>query len=162
MKLTYRGISYEMAPAQVTDSKFHAAQVRQDAKAKTQSLNAILRYRGATYEAQPAVNHQSIPTGVTLKYRGVAYAAAPEVEAQVETKASTAVQPVATISVEERARELVQNHHRVTKQRQQVILNRNAHEAGINTDLSGYWNHIQGKVNPSFWATYDRSHVALS
>jgi hypothetical protein len=29
-------------------------------------------------------------------------------------------------------------------------------------DAGRYWNHIQGKVHPSFWATYDRSHAASS
>jgi len=158
MKLTYRGISYEITPAQLTDARFHGANVRQNEKANTKSLNAVLRL---SYPVQPAANVQSIPAGTTLKYRGVAYTtqpvAQPKVEAQPQVVAAT--QPALTF--EEKARTLVQNHHRATKKRQQVLLSRVAHEVGLNTETTGYWTHIQGKIQPSFWA-YDRSHVALS
>jgi len=33
---------------------------------------------------------------------------------------------------------------------------------GLDADVTQYWNHIQGKVHPSFWSTYDRSGAASS
>ncbi|NJO48958.1 MAG: hypothetical protein HC840_05150 [Leptolyngbyaceae cyanobacterium RM2_2_4] len=71
--------------------------------------------------------------------------------------------PAAAASTEDRARSLMMGHHRLIKQRQQVMLSRLAAEVGLTAaDASHYWNHIQGKVHPGFSATYDRSHVALS
>jgi len=53
---------------------------------------------------------------------------------------------------------------RTIKIRQQALLERAAEEVGLtlSTQVSNYWGRIQGKVNPSFRATYHRSHVALS
>ena len=54
------------------------------------------------------------------------------------------------------------NRHRSVKQRQQSMLGRLAIETGLPVEAAQYWNHIQGKVHPSFWATYSRSGAAAS
>ena len=140
MKLTYRGVNYESqnAPASfpVVDLKYRGATYRRAGIAQTQALNAI------------------------LKYRGVAYNPNPQVEAEVVAEAT----PVATpaFSIDEQARQLGVNHHRSVKNRQQSMLSRSATEVGLAAGVSNYWNRIQGKIHPSFWATYDRSHATLS
>jgi hypothetical protein len=55
------------------------------------------------------------------------------------------------------------NHHRSVKRREQSMLTRLDGEVGLPVSAAtGFWNHIQGKVHPSFWSTYDRSHIAMS
>jgi hypothetical protein len=54
------------------------------------------------------------------------------------------------------------NRHRSVKRRQQSMLSRLATEAGLPEEAAKYWNHIQGKVHPSFWATYGRSGASAS
>ena len=150
MQLSYRGVKYEYTPpvvaAKSTDDsgKFRGVDIRfrTIAKAPVQQPTLDLMYRGVSYQ-----------TGVTP-----APAVAP-VAAPVEIAAPAAV---ATPSTEDRARMMLINHHRVVKRRQQSMLSRIATEAGMPADASRYWNHIQGKVHPSFWATYDRSRAATS
>jgi hypothetical protein len=53
-------------------------------------------------------------------------------------------------------------HHHLIKNRQQSMLGRAAAEVGLELDSVDYWNHIQGKLHPSFRASYDRSNASLS
>ncbi|UBF26748.1 DUF4278 domain-containing protein [Kovacikia minuta CCNUW1] len=148
MKLSYRGVSYESNPstdltfsAPVVDLNYRGATYRLNQTAKTEALNAILKYRGVAYHPQPAV--QNAPAS-----------AQPVPEAVAQNPVQDTIQ--------EKARHLMMNHHRTVKNRQQVLLSRSAAEVGLTANLSSYWNHIQGKIHPSFWATYDRSHTSLS
>jgi hypothetical protein len=52
-------------------------------------------------------------------------------------------------------------HHQMIKNRQQAMLERAASEIGVEVD-SDYWTNIQGKAQPTFRKTYDRSNAALS
>ncbi|MBW4649861.1 MAG: hypothetical protein KME06_14400 [Kastovskya adunca ATA6-11-RM4] len=65
-------------------------------------------------------------------------------------------------STQEQARALMMRHHHLVKNRQQSMLGRSAVEAGMEVDGTEYWNDIQGKLNPSFQASYDRSGASLS
>jgi hypothetical protein len=101
-----------------------------------------------------------------LVYRGVPYqagtpAATVVVDPGAPSAAPTAIAPAA-LSADDRARLRMMNRHRSVKQRQQSMLTRLAIEAGQPADAAHYWNHIQGKVHPSFWATYSRSGAAAS
>jgi hypothetical protein len=53
-------------------------------------------------------------------------------------------------------------HHHNVKNRQQSMLGRAAAEVGLNAEAAEYWGHIQGKPNPSFRTSYDRSGASLS
>jgi hypothetical protein len=66
------------------------------------------------------------------------------------------------MSTQDQARALMLRHHHMIKNRQQSMLGRVAAEVGLPPEAAQYWNHIQGKPHPSFIATYDRSHAALS
>lgn len=147
MKLTYRGVQYESnnQPASVpaVDVRYRGASYRLNQVARTENLNAILKYRGAVYGSQP-----------------VAEVAATTPVADVTAAPVTVAMPA--YSVEQQARLLTMSHHRAVKNRQQSMLSRSASEVGLKANLANYWNHIQGKVHPSFWMSYDRSHTALS
>ncbi|WP_035985196.1 DUF4278 domain-containing protein [Leptolyngbya sp. KIOST-1] len=155
MKLTYRGVSYDYTPptveSNVTDDagKFRGVDIRFRTvkKAPVQKPTLDMVYRGVAYQSG------------TPEMAPVAEAA-PVVEiASVETPAPAAA---ATLNAEDRARMRMINRHRSVKQRQQSMLGRLATEAGLPEDAAKYWNHIQGKVHPSFWATYSRSGGAAS
>ncbi|PSO47117.1 MAG: hypothetical protein BRC33_13460 [Cyanobacteria bacterium SW_9_44_58] len=66
------------------------------------------------------------------------------------------------MSAEQQARALMMRHHRMIKNRQQSMLGRAASEIGMDIDTAQYWGHIQGKPNPSFRDSYDRSSVSYS
>lgn len=150
MKLTYRGISYDYTPptVELTPS---------DEVGKFRGLD--IRFR--TLKKRPVQQ----PT-LDLVYRGVAYGAnlAEPVVSQAVVAAPTAAPAVEVgpVNTEDKARLMMMNRHRSVKQRQQSMLTRLAAEAGLATGASSYWNHIQGKVHPSFWATYSRSAAAVS
>ncbi|MBD2256439.1 DUF4278 domain-containing protein [Pseudanabaena sp. FACHB-2040] len=151
MQLSYRGVKYEYTPpvvaAKSTDETgtFRGVDIRfrTIAKAPVQQSTLDLMYRGVGYR-----------TGET------AAPVAQPVTAPAAIAAPAA--PVATRTTEDRARMMLINHHRLVKRRQQSMLSRSATEAGMPADASRYWNHIQGKVHPSFWATYDRGHASAS
>ncbi|MBE9156206.1 DUF4278 domain-containing protein [Nodosilinea sp. LEGE 06152] len=153
MKLTYRGVSYDYTPPtvepNVTDEvgKFRGVDIRFRTvkKAPVQQPTLDLVYRGVVYQ-----------TGTSE--------VAPVVEAApVEAPAAPATPVVAAaFNTEDRARMSMMNRHRSVKQRQQSMLARLATEAGLPEDAAKYWNHIQGKVHPSFWATYSRGGAAAS
>jgi hypothetical protein len=131
-----------------------------------------LTYRGVTYNynPQPLNLNNSHPTTTELKFRGNQYRTnqptdQPGVNATAApvTVAAPAPQPVATVSIEEKARELMMNHHKMVKRRQQAMLTRLAANVGLDAETtSQYWGHIQGKVQPGFWDSYDRSHASIS
>jgi hypothetical protein len=162
MKLSYRGITYNYNSAPATDLGYRAATLRHNQKARVANLSALLTYRGEVYGVQAGT--QATPevkeVSATLTYRGTTYQVQPT--AQPVPAAVAATTPVVASSIEARARALNSDHHRVTKNRQQLVLSRFASEAGLTDSVANYWNHIQGKIHPSFWATFDRSHVALS
>ncbi len=66
------------------------------------------------------------------------------------------------MSTQEQARALMMRHHHLIKNRQQAMLGRAAAEVGLDIDNVDRWNRIQGKLEPSFRASYDRSHASLS
>ncbi|WOB44377.1 DUF4278 domain-containing protein [Thermoleptolyngbya oregonensis NK1-22] len=127
-----------------------------------------LTYRGVTYnyDPQPLNLSNSHPTTTELKFRGNEYRTnqpvATDAVATVPAAAPVA-QPAAPVSIEERARELMMNHHKLVKRRQQAMLTRLAANVGLDAGTtSQYWGHIQGKVQPGFWDSYDRSHASIS
>ncbi|MBD0270075.1 MAG: DUF4278 domain-containing protein [Cyanobacteria bacterium Co-bin8] len=151
MQLSYRGVKYEYTPpvvaAESTDEtgKFRGVDIRfrTVAKAPVQQSTLDLMYRGAGYRTGETVAPVAEPVTVSVAI------AAPAA-------------PAATRTTEDRARMMLINHHRLVKRRQQSMLSRSATEAGMPADASRYWNHIQGKVHPSFWATYDRGHASAN
>lgn len=145
MKLTYRGVTYDYTPP---------ATQAETAPERGKYRGVDIRFRNP---AKAAV-HQ--PT-LDLVYRGVAYKTGEAVE---QPEAMPAAQPAAsaTGAVGDRARLAMMNHHSNVKRRQQTMLGRLAAEVGLPETASRYWNHIQGKVHPSFWATYDRSRATMS
>jgi hypothetical protein len=64
------------------------------------------------------------------------------------------------MSAQNQARALMMRHHHQIKNRQQSLLNRSAAEIGI--DVEENVSGTQGKPNPTFRTTYDRSRSALS
>jgi hypothetical protein len=171
--LTYRGVTYHHSEA-VTASETTSETLKYRGVAYTPATQPApdvaveLKYRGVAYCA----DHTPVAAPTTeLKYRGVAYDASVPVAADAEVEApvvTEAVPPAATVvqavfSTNERARALMMNHHRMVKQRQQVMLVRLAESVGLPIDQAApYWNPIQGKIHPSFWATYDRGHASAS
>ncbi|MFQ3634783.1 MAG: DUF4278 domain-containing protein [Cyanobacteriota bacterium] len=132
-----------------------------------------LTYRGVTYNynPQPLNLNNSHPTTTELKFRGNLYQTNQPTKQPVVSNAAAiatapAAQPattVSTVSIDERARELMMNHHKTVKRRQQAMLTRLAASVGLDAGTtSQYWGHIQGKVQPGFWESYDRSHASIS
>lgn len=131
-----------------------------------------LTYRGVTYDynPQPLNLNNSHPTTTELKFRGNEYQTNQPTDSSLTADAAATVpaiapvtQPAATVSIEERARELMMNHHKMVKRRQQAMLTRLAANVGLDAGTtSQYWGHIQGKVQPAFWDSYDRSHASIS
>lgn len=64
------------------------------------------------------------------------------------------------MSTQEQARALMMRHHHLIKNRQQSLLNRAA--AGMGIEMVDTCNKIQGKLDPSFVQTYDRSSATMS
>jgi hypothetical protein len=143
MQLTYRGVKYDYNPPTV----------------EMKASDEVGKFRGVDIRFR-TVQHAPVqqPT-LDLVYRGVAYRTGET--APVTAPAATPAPALAT-SADEMARLRMMNRHRVVKQRQQSMLARLASEAGLPADAAKYWNHIQGKVHPSFWATYARSGAAAS
>lgn len=176
MKLTYRGISYEYNPPEVTygDStqvgKYRGVDIRfripkEVAPVLQPTLDLI--YRGVAYTSQAVA-------GKTVKEKAVEVnpveaspvEASPAEASLVETapvEATKTREVKASQSIQERARGLMMDHHRMIKQREQSMLSRLNAQVGLPADEAGrYWNHIQGKVHPTLGESYDRSHAAFS
>lgn len=149
--LTYRGVQYNYTPPAV----------------KTQATDVVAKYRGYNYTCVAAVNPpaQAIKS---LTFRGFAYqtgtAAIPA--AVVMANSAAAINSDMNSNnndLNAMARSLTMSHHRVIKNREQALLVRTAELVGLPVGVaSHYWNQVQGKINPNFRASYDRSHVALS
>ncbi len=153
MKLIYRGVSYDYNPAPV--------EMIEEA--------AVGNYRGLEWRSRKPKKAPVLQTNLDLRYRGVAYqtgqteTAAEAVAPVAETVSRTQVKPASvSASAQEQARALMMAHHNWIKNRQQSLLGRAAAEVGLGPEATKYWNHIQGKVHPSFRSTYDRSRAALS
>lgn len=150
MKLSYRGISYEVNPATATakpaapasDLKYRGASYRRGEAARAESQNAILTYRGMTYAHQPSDEQVAAvaPKAVDLKYRGTSYRLGEVAKAEsrnailtyrgmsyshqpvAETRVDAPVAPA--LSVQDKARVLTMNHDRALRNRQQTVFNR--------------------------------------
>lgn len=146
MKLTYRGVTYDYNPPKVEYGD------------RTQ----VGKYRGLDIRFRNIKKAPVLQPTLDLIYRGAAYTTNPQTaEPAVETVAASA--PVATLSVQERARQLMMSHHKNVKRRQQAMLTRSDAEVGLSAkEASRFWNHIRGEAHPSFEASYDRSQAAMS
>ena len=150
MKLTYRGVQYDYTPPSV----------------EMQDTSEAGTYRGIDIRFRTVRKQPIQQATLDFVYRGAAYrtgeAVSEAVPAQVPATAAVAKAPAALADVELQARTMLTNHHRNVKRRQQAMLTRLATQVGLDAGNARCWNHIQGKVHPSFWATYDRSHAATS
>ncbi len=148
MQLTYRGVKYDYNPPTV----------------ELKTIDEVGKFRGVDIRFRTVKRNPVQQPTLDLKYRGVAYTtgAAPAIEPTPAVEPTPAAAPAVAMSTEDRARTAMLNRHRSVKRRQQSMLARLAVEAGLPADAAKYWNHIQGKVHPSFWATYGRSGAAAS
>lgn len=151
MKLTYRGVSYEYTPPAV---EFNHS-------------NTVGKYRGLDLRFRNPKKAPVLQPTLDLMYRGVSHSTAvPQVEevvAPVVAASNAEPAKASVLTIQDRARSLMMNRHRSVKRRQQAMLSRLDAEVGISADeASRFWNHIQGQVHPSFWATYERSHATIS
>jgi hypothetical protein len=139
MKLTYRGTEYDYQPTVVD----------------VQRGEIIGSYRGQAVESHHLINPPVLQPKVNLKYRGVNYNTQ-ENSTVTETKPEVG----SNLSFDLKARSLMINHTKVIKKRQRAMLTRLAAEIGLNA--KEYWTHIQGKVQPTFRTTYERTCKAMS
>ncbi|MCT7961728.1 DUF4278 domain-containing protein [Laspinema sp. D1] len=152
MKLTYRGISYEPSPVPTPNNP----------------LELTGQYRGVHWRLNNALTHPMEELPAELMYRGATYStgtAEVVVKESYETPACIPTAPVDQLwvaNLEEKARALTLCNGLAIKKRQQAMLGRVAAEVGLSADISNYWNRIQGKVHPTFRASYSRSSVSLS
>ncbi|MBE7381779.1 MAG: DUF4278 domain-containing protein [Leptolyngbya sp. SIO1E4] len=150
MKLAYRGVQYDYTPPAVEMS----------------SSSDIGKYRGVDIRFRTVKKNSVQQPTLDLVYRGVSYhtgEAAPQAASAHRPSTPTVADvPAALADLEFKARMMLTGHHRNVKRRQQTMLTRLAADVGLAADAPQHWNHIQGKVHPSFWATYDRSHAASS
>lgn len=146
MKINYRGVSYEYNPPKV-----EYGNLTQSGKSHSG------KYRGVDVRFRNPQKSPVLQPTLDLVYRGVAYTNnAPEAEA-------AEVSQTPALTIQDRARALMMNHHRKVKQRQQAMLSRADARVGLPiAEASRFWNHIQGKVYPSFSDSYDRSSATLS
>lgn len=147
MKLIYRGISHDYTPPTV----------------EMAATEAVGHFRGLDIRFRSMKKAPVQQPTLDLVYRGVAYrTGTTEAKSISQPISIPAIEVESTLGTENKARMMMLNRHRHVKQRQQSMLTRLATEAGLSLDTAGYWNHIQGKVHPSFWATYSRSGAAVS
>lgn len=164
MQLTYRGVSYDYTPAPVSYQNSESV--------------GFGKYRGLDWRFRNPKKALVLETNLDLKYRGVAYHTGPESVAESVTESVTesvakstekvfspvsqVSQPVAASAFNNRARMLMQKRNHNIKVRQQAMLERSVTEVGLDTNVSAYWNRIQGKVHPTFRLTYDRGGAVMS
>ncbi len=163
MKLTYRGIPYSYTAPDVqygdveTRGTYRGLDIRfrNPKKAPVYTTTLDLVYRGAAYRTQDgAIASETVD-------------ASPAAVASMAEPVPTAVVPVPTaatsvLNVQDKARSLMTDHHRIIKRRQQDMLSRLAAEIGVHGDAASRWNLIQGKIHPTFRINYDRSKSAMS
>lgn len=146
MQLTYRGVRYDYTPPAV----------------QSQESGVAGSYRGVDIRFRTIKKAPVQPATVDLIYRGVPYRSG-EAAVTAAPSAVPATAAIAAVAVQaDKARLTMMKHHRAVKLRQQSMLGRLAAEVGLPEGASQYWNHVQGKVHPSFWATYDRSGASFS
>ena len=141
MKLSYRGVSYDYEPLVV----------------ETTAGEAGGKYRGRDWRFRNLKKPPVLQPTVNLTYRGVKYNKHGTITARTVEPEKTP-----TVSTEKKARSLMVNQTRAIKNRQQAMLSRSATEIGSPAKVSQYWSRIQGKIHPSFRATYDRYGAAMS
>jgi len=150
MKLTYRGVQYDYTPPVV--------EMNNTAEAG--------KYRGVDIRFRSTKKHPVQQPTLDLIYRGAAYrtgATVADAAPVATTVAPIADAPAALADLELKARTLLMGHNRNVKRRQQAMLTRLASDVGFaEGEVGNYWNRIQGKVHPSFWATYDRGGSSAS
>jgi hypothetical protein len=150
MKLTYRGMSYDYNPPEVEYG----------------DLNQSGKYRGLDVRFRNPQRPLVLQPTLDLLYRGVAHKSQGVEESPASVSGETVEADVAktpVLSIQDRARMLMMSHHRRVKHRQQAMLSRLDAQVGLPSgEASQFWNHVQGKVHPSFGDTYDRSQAALS
>ncbi|MEM6716184.1 MAG: DUF4278 domain-containing protein [Cyanobacteria bacterium P01_F01_bin.56] len=147
MKLTYRGVQYDYNPPAVAMNR--SAEVG--------------KYRGVDIRFRTVKSNPVQQPTLDLVYRGVAYhTGAAEATPVANAAVPVADAPAALADLELKARTLLMGHNRNVKRRQQAMLTRLAADVGLEADVTQSWNRIQGKVHPSFWATYDRGGSAAS
>ncbi|MGK7877284.1 MAG: DUF4278 domain-containing protein [Xenococcaceae cyanobacterium] len=141
MKLRYRGTSYDYEPLAV----------------ETTTGEIGGKYRSRDWRFRNLKKPPVLQPIANLTYRGVKYS-------KPGTIATSTVEPekTPTVSIQEKARSLMMNHTRAIKNRQQVMLSRLSTEIDSPAKASEYWSRIQGKIHPSFRATYDRYGAAMS
>jgi hypothetical protein len=152
MKLTYRGISYESHPVPTPNSPLEMAG----------------QYRGVHWRLNNPTTYPMEEPPLELKYRGIPYVTGtpevitPENSDTPEFIPVSSVAELLALTLDDKARALTLSHCRSIKKRQQAMLGRVAAEVGLSSDISNYWNRIQGKVHPTFRTSYARSSVSLS
>ncbi len=150
MELSYRGVDYNYSPATAAVSPGKVGG----------------RYRGLDWRFRHLTKPVVLPTNLDLLYRGVAYhPQAPQAAAQPVQPTKEPI-PVAasshTHALDELSRSLMMGHQRAIRIRQQAMLVRGIEQIGLQANVRGFWNRIQGKVHPTFRLNYDRSHVSMS
>ncbi len=148
MKLTYRGVAYDYNPPQVEYG----------------DPTQVGKYRGVDIRFRTIKKEPVQQPTLDLLYRGAAYTTN-STDSTTNADASVEAAPVtpAVPSVKEQARWLMLNHHKNVKRRQQSMLSRLDAKVGLPaTEATRFWNHIRGEAHPSFEASYDRSHAAMS
>lgn len=141
MKLTYRGVSYDYNPVTV----------------ETTVGEAGGKYRSRDWRFRNLKKPPVLQPRFNLKYRGVSY----NIPGNVPTEAP-ALEKTPVLSTQDKARTLMMDRTQSIKKRQQTLLSRVSSEIGASSSAARYWNHIQGKVHPSFRATYDRYGATMS
>ncbi|AFZ36401.1 glutamine synthetase inactivating factor IF7 [Stanieria cyanosphaera PCC 7437] len=66
------------------------------------------------------------------------------------------------MSIQTKARALLNRHHQMIRNREQSMLLRTATEIGFDVDTSHYYSHIQGKTPAQFNQAYHRSRSTMS
>ncbi|NES83000.1 MAG: DUF4278 domain-containing protein [Moorea sp. SIO2B7] len=141
MKLCYRGVGYEYNPPVVETAKGEFGG----------------KYRGLDWRFRNLKKPPVLLPTANLTYRGVTYNKPGTV-----VKRTVEPETVLRVSTQEKARSLMMNHTRAIKKRQQSMLSRAVVAIGSPAKASEYWNRIQGKVHPTFRASYDRFGASMS
>ncbi|HSM84453.1 MAG TPA: DUF4278 domain-containing protein [Nodosilinea sp.] len=156
MKLTYRGISYDMtvAPAPklgatLDHGTYRGAPVVFRALAELPAQPAAdLTWRGAPYTV-----------GIAAPVAAVAPVEIPAVAASVAAPAAAETTPT---NIPDLARNLFIRRHQRSRKREQGMMVRLAAEVGMPVEEAAHYeSHIQGKM-PHDFSGYDRGSAAMS
>jgi hypothetical protein len=141
MKLTYRGVSYEYNPVVV----------------ETTAGEVGGKYRSQDWRFRNLKKPPILIPRFNLTYRGVTYN-----QAGTATAKTAVPEKTPAVSTEAKARALMMHHTQSIKKRQQTLLSRAAKEVGSAANGSKSWTHIQGQIQPTFRANYDRFGATAS